>query len=240
MLGGSRKYYVSFDNVKVGTLIGQGMVSCLSAWKVAKPTLAVMVGSPDGQQRHAVRPGLQRRAASRCSRRAPTRWWPIRPAHGTRRRRRPSSSRRTPPTRINAVLVPNDENAAPIIIVPEDTGHPGQEVPGDRSGRHAGRHPEHHLGIPVRHGLQADLPRGPGRRGAGPVPAGRQDTAGGSGERHGQGHHVERRCAFGRCWTPSGSPRPPWSPRSIDDGFVPASQLCAGAYAADCTTYGIN
>ena len=26
----------------------------------------------------------------------------------------------------------------------------------------------------------------------------------------------------------------------IADGFVPASQLCAGAYAADCTTYGIH
>jgi D-xylose transport system substrate-binding protein len=45
-LGGSRQYYVSFDNVKVGTLIGQGMISCVAAWKVAKPTLAVMVGSP--------------------------------------------------------------------------------------------------------------------------------------------------------------------------------------------------
>src|SRR5664280_1095076 len=46
VLGGSRQYYVSFDNVKVGTLIGQGMVTCVAAWKVAKPTLAVMVGSP--------------------------------------------------------------------------------------------------------------------------------------------------------------------------------------------------
>jgi hypothetical protein len=26
----------------------------------------------------------------------------------------------------------------------------------------------------------------------------------------------------------------------IADNFVPASQLCAGAYAADCTTYGIH
>ena len=46
VLGGSRKYYVSFDNVKVGTLIGKGMVSCIAAWKVAKPVLAVMVGAP--------------------------------------------------------------------------------------------------------------------------------------------------------------------------------------------------
>ena len=26
----------------------------------------------------------------------------------------------------------------------------------------------------------------------------------------------------------------------IADGFVPASQLCTGAYAADCKTYGIS
>jgi D-xylose transport system substrate-binding protein len=26
----------------------------------------------------------------------------------------------------------------------------------------------------------------------------------------------------------------------IKDGFVPASQLCAGSYAADCTKYGIS
>src|SRR6202035_3317806 len=30
-LGGTRSYYVSFNNVKVGTLIGQGFVSCASA-----------------------------------------------------------------------------------------------------------------------------------------------------------------------------------------------------------------
>ncbi len=46
VLGGSRQYYVSFNNVKVGTLIGKGMVTCVASWKVAKPQLAVMVGSP--------------------------------------------------------------------------------------------------------------------------------------------------------------------------------------------------
>src|ERR1700753_2090449 len=33
-LGGSRQYYVSFDNVQVGKLIGQGLVSCIADWKV--------------------------------------------------------------------------------------------------------------------------------------------------------------------------------------------------------------
>jgi len=44
-LGGSRGYYVSFDNEKVGGLIGQGMVSCLSDWKVSKPAILVMRGA---------------------------------------------------------------------------------------------------------------------------------------------------------------------------------------------------
>jgi D-xylose transport system substrate-binding protein len=45
-LGGKRDYYVSFDNVKVGQLIGQGMVDCVGAWKVAKPNILVMRGDP--------------------------------------------------------------------------------------------------------------------------------------------------------------------------------------------------
>ncbi len=38
--------YVSFDNVHVGQLIGQGFVACVSAWHVAKPQVVVMHGDP--------------------------------------------------------------------------------------------------------------------------------------------------------------------------------------------------
>ncbi len=44
-LGGSRPYYVSFNNVQVGKLIGQGFVSCVKAWHVAKPEVIVMHGA---------------------------------------------------------------------------------------------------------------------------------------------------------------------------------------------------
>jgi D-xylose transport system substrate-binding protein len=40
------RYYVSFDNVKVGQLIGQGFVDCTTAWKVSKPNVLVMDGDP--------------------------------------------------------------------------------------------------------------------------------------------------------------------------------------------------
>jgi D-xylose transport system substrate-binding protein len=45
-LNGSSSYYVSFDNVKVGKLIGQGEVDCINAEKVSKPQVLVMDGDP--------------------------------------------------------------------------------------------------------------------------------------------------------------------------------------------------
>jgi D-xylose transport system substrate-binding protein len=44
-LGGSRDYYVSFNNVKVGQLIGNGFVACVNAWKVKDPKVVVMHGA---------------------------------------------------------------------------------------------------------------------------------------------------------------------------------------------------
>ncbi|WCB96269.1 D-xylose-binding periplasmic protein [Baekduia alba] len=46
-LKGKADYYVSFDNVKVGELQGQGLVDCLSSSGVAKPRIAELNGSPD-------------------------------------------------------------------------------------------------------------------------------------------------------------------------------------------------
>jgi D-xylose transport system substrate-binding protein len=48
-LRGSASYYVSFDNVRVGTLQGQGLVDCLAAKKPlpAKPRIIELDGSPN-------------------------------------------------------------------------------------------------------------------------------------------------------------------------------------------------
>src|SRR2546430_5977217 len=40
--GPADRYYVSFNNVQVGQLMGQGLVHCSSAWKVNGPTLLVI------------------------------------------------------------------------------------------------------------------------------------------------------------------------------------------------------
>jgi D-xylose transport system substrate-binding protein len=45
-LNGGADYYVSFDNVKVGQLQGQGLVDCLAAKKAVKPVVAELNGSP--------------------------------------------------------------------------------------------------------------------------------------------------------------------------------------------------
>ncbi|WP_432824286.1 sugar ABC transporter substrate-binding protein [Dactylosporangium sp. CA-092794] len=44
-LGGSARYYVSFDNTAVGTLQGQGLVRCLADAKIARPVIAELNGS---------------------------------------------------------------------------------------------------------------------------------------------------------------------------------------------------
>ena len=44
---GTNTYYVSFDNVQVGKLIGQGFKDCLTAWKVSNPQVFTLNGGED-------------------------------------------------------------------------------------------------------------------------------------------------------------------------------------------------
>jgi D-xylose transport system substrate-binding protein len=44
---GTDTYYVSFDNVQVGKLIGQGFKDCLTAWNVANPQVFTLNGGED-------------------------------------------------------------------------------------------------------------------------------------------------------------------------------------------------
>jgi D-xylose transport system substrate-binding protein len=44
---GSKTYYVSFDNEKVGELIGTGFNACLTDWKVSNPKVYVLNGGED-------------------------------------------------------------------------------------------------------------------------------------------------------------------------------------------------
>ncbi len=44
---GTNTYYVSFDNVQVGKLIGQGFKDCITAWNVASPKVFTLNGGED-------------------------------------------------------------------------------------------------------------------------------------------------------------------------------------------------
>jgi D-xylose transport system substrate-binding protein len=44
---GTNTYYVSFDNEKVGELIGQGLKSCVTSWGISNPKVYVLNGGED-------------------------------------------------------------------------------------------------------------------------------------------------------------------------------------------------
>ncbi|MCW2908928.1 MAG: Monosaccharide transporter substrate-binding protein family, partial [Actinomycetia bacterium] len=129
VLGGSRKYYVSFNNVKVGTLIGQGLVSCVSAWGVKKPQVIVMKGAPTDNNATLFAQGYDAVLAPKFSSGG---WKDVSNPAGTW----------DPPTAlsefqqqftahsgINAALIPNDENGAPIIHYLQNKGIKAKTFP---------------------------------------------------------------------------------------------------------------
>jgi D-xylose transport system substrate-binding protein len=122
-LGGStsEKYYVSFNNVTVGKLLGSGLVSCVAAWKVKTPKVIVMRGSPTDNNATLFAQGYFDVLTPKFS----SGWTDVAQPAGTW----------DPPTAetefqqaftanptSNAVLTPNDENAAPIITYLQQQG----------------------------------------------------------------------------------------------------------------------
>lgn len=114
-LGGSRAYYVSFNNVRVGTLLGQGLVSCIAAWHVKSPNVLVMHGAVTDNNAtlfangyNAVLSPYFARHRYRLAGRPAGTWTPtvaLSEFQGFF----------TKNPNINSVLMPNDENGAPVI-----------------------------------------------------------------------------------------------------------------------------
>jgi D-xylose transport system substrate-binding protein len=239
VLGGSRKYYVSFDNVKVGTLIGSGMVSCVASWKVAKPTLAVMVGSPTdnnatlfAQGYNAVLKPLVSSGTYAVVANPAGTWDP--PTALTE-----FQQAYTAHPSMNAVLVPNDENAAPIISYLKTLNIPAKKFP--VTGQDATL-----IGLQnIISGYQCGTAYKPiyleAQAAAALALYLRAGQTPPSGLVNGSVKDTTANVSV-----PSSLLVPEWvTPTNMEstvikDGFVPASQLCAGAFAADCTTYGIS
>jgi len=114
-LGGSRTYYDSFNNVQVGVLQGQGLVSCISAWKVSKPQVLFMRGAPTDNNAtlfyngaaSVLDPLFKNGTYTLVGQPAGT-WTPTVALTEFQQEYTAHSN-------INAVLMPNDENGAPII-----------------------------------------------------------------------------------------------------------------------------
>jgi D-xylose transport system substrate-binding protein len=114
-LGGSRRYFVNFNDVAVGQAMGRGLVSCVSAWGVRKPKVIVMRGASIDPEAALFAQGYDEVMAPFFK---SGQWVRVSQPPGTW----------DPPTAlaeferqyaahpdINTALSPNDENSAPII-----------------------------------------------------------------------------------------------------------------------------
>jgi D-xylose transport system substrate-binding protein len=238
-LGGSRKYYVSFNNVYVGTLLGKGLASCIASWHVKSPQVMVMHGAltdnnatlfADGYDA-VLAPYFKAGTYKDVSNPAGT-WDP--PTALTE-----FQAAYTAHPNINAVLMPNDENGAPIIHYLQTRGVKPQTFPVTGqdatltglqnviSGYQCGT-----VYKPIYLEAQAAVALAMYLR-AGITPP--SSLVNGTVKDINTGVNV-----------PSILLTPEWVTPStvqstvIQDNFVPASQLCAGSYAADCTKYGIS
>lgn len=114
-LGGSRDYYVSFDNVEVGKLIGQGMQECLTAWNVKNPDILVMAGAPTDNNATLFKRGYMDvlgpkfKSGEYKNAGEPAGTWDPAVARTT------FEEQFTAHKNINAVVTPNDDNANAII-----------------------------------------------------------------------------------------------------------------------------
>jgi D-xylose transport system substrate-binding protein len=238
-LGGSRAYYVSFNNVKVGQVMGQGLVSCVSAWHVSHPQVVVMHGAVTDNNAtlfaqgydSVINPHFHNHGWTAVAHTAGT-WDP--PTAETEFQAVYTAHRNT-----NSALIPNDETGAPIItylqslhVKPKTFPTTGQDatltgLQNVLSGYQCGT-----VYKPIYLEAQAAVAlalylRAGARPPASLVNGSTKDTT-------------------ANVKVPSVLMTPKWvntanmNSTVIKDNFVPASQLCAGQYASDCTAAGIT
>jgi D-xylose transport system substrate-binding protein len=238
-LGSNAPYYVSFNNVAVGKLIGQGLVSCVSAWHVAHPNVIVMHGAATDNNAtlfaqgydSVIDPYFSDGKWTDVEKTADT-WTP-----GTALTEFEAAY--TAHRNANAALFPNDETGAPIIaylqkqgIKPDTFPTTGQDatligLQNIISGYQCGTAYK-----PIYEEAQATVALAMYLRDGKTPPAG---LVNGTAADPTDGRQVPSVLLTPEWVTPSNM-----EATVIHDGFVPASQLCSGTFAADCTKYGIS
>jgi D-xylose transport system substrate-binding protein len=127
--GAEDRIYVSFDNVKVGQLIGEGEVSCIEDWKVATPNILIMNGDPTDNNAKLFAEGyngvLKEKFDSGDYVKAgePAGTWTPSVAQTT------FAQQYTANPKINAVVTPNDDNANAVIAYLQSKKIPAKTFP---------------------------------------------------------------------------------------------------------------
>jgi len=237
-LGGTRKYYVSFNNVVVGQKMGQGMVTCVAAWGVKKPQLIVMKGAPTDNNATLFAQGYNGVLAPHFT----SGWKDVINPAGTW----------DPPTalsefqqqftahpNINAALIPNDENAAPIIHYLQNKGVKAKTFP--TTGQDATLTGLQNILAGYQCGtvykpiyLEAQAAAALALYVRAGVPAPTSLLNGTTAD-----PQTKTKVAS-VLLTPTWVTTANMNDTVIADHFVPASQLCKGKYAAECTAAGIS
>jgi D-xylose transport system substrate-binding protein len=127
--GASGRIYVSFDNVKVGQLIGQGEVDCIAAWNVSKPNILIMDGDPTDNNatlfaqgyNGVLKPKFDDGSYVKVGEPAGT--WKPTVAQTT------FEQQFTAHPNINAVITPNDDNANAVIASLQKNNIPAKKFP---------------------------------------------------------------------------------------------------------------
>ncbi len=237
-LGGSRSYYVSFDNVAVGTLIGQGMEACIRDWNVANPQVLVMRGAATDNNATLFAEGynavLDPHFAANAYVKAgePAGTWDPAVARTT------FEQQFTANNNINAVVTPNDDNANAIIaylktlrIPPRTIPTTGQDatVTGLQNvltGYQCGT-----VYKPIYLEAQASVALAIYLRAGQEPPA----TLVNGTTRDGQGNVDVKSVLLVPLWVTADMVKG----TAVADNFVAAAQLCTGDAAAACTAAGI-
>jgi len=236
--------YVSFNNVTVGKLIGQGFVKCAATWlKGKQPAFIEMHGAPTDNNATLFSKGYDSVlnplvASGKIKRLANTAgtWNPTSPAPDALDEFKAALA--SNPT-ANSAVIPNDENGAPIItylisqgVKPNTFPMTGQDatltgLDNILSGYQCGT-----VYKPIYAEAQAAVALALYLRAGEKAPA---SLLNGKTEDPTTKKQV-----------PSVLLSPEWvTPQNmkstvVADKFVPVKQLCAGQYAADCKKYGIS
>jgi D-xylose transport system substrate-binding protein len=238
-LGGSAEYYVSFNNAAVGKLIGQSLVSCVKAWNIAKPQVVVMHGAATDNNatqfaqgyNSVLNPLFKSGAWTEVAKTADT-WDP--PTAETEFQEAYTAH----PT-INAALIPNDETGSPIItylqslhIAPKTFPTTGQDATATGldnvlTGYQCGT-----VYKPIFIEASAASAIAIYLRASKTPP-----TSLANGKTTDPTSH---RTVKSSLLTPELVTTKNMNATVIADNFVPASQLCAGSFAAACTAAGIT